>query len=188
MNIDQMTGRIETERLVLFPYTAENLALFNRDLPAFEERFGIIYRGEELDHLLTGFLLKLEKEIAADEANYLFFTEFLIVLRENSHVIGSIDYKYVPKDGVTEIGYGMNPAYEGHGYMTEALNAFLDFGMGLGIRTVLADTLKDNEKSQNVLKRCGFSFLREEGNLWWEKRLDAEEDPERTADAACKLQ
>ena len=65
MNIDQMTGRIETERLVLFPYTAENLALFNRDLPAFEECFGVIYRGEELDHLLTGFLLGLEKEIAA---------------------------------------------------------------------------------------------------------------------------
>ena len=188
MNIDQMTGRIETERLVLFPYTAENLALFNRDLPAFEECFGVIYRGEELDHLLTGFLLGLEKEIAADEANYLFFTEFLIVLRENSHVIGSIDYKYVPKDGVTEIGYGMNPAYEGHGYMTEALNAFLDFGRGLGIRTVLADTLKDNEKSQNVLKRCGFSFLREEGNLWWEKRLDAAEGPGKAAVAASEVE
>ncbi len=172
MNTEKMTDRIETEKLVLFPYTAENLALFNRDLPEFEETFGVVYRGEELDYLLSGFLRKLEDEIAADPENCLFFTEFLIVLKENSHVIGSIDFKYVPKEGVTEVGYGMNPAYTGHGYMTEALTAFLSFGRRLGIRKVLADTLPDNLRSQNVLKRCGFRFLREEGNLWWETDLE----------------
>lgn len=171
MNLEKMSGRIETERLVLFPYTAENLHLFNEDLSRFEEEFGVVYRGEELDYLLAGFLKKLEKEIADDEANYLFFTEFLIVLRENDHIIGSIDYKYVPKDSVTEVGYGMNPAYTGHGYMTEALTAFLEFGKKLGIQKVLADTKPDNLKSQNVLKRCGFHFLREDGNLWWERDL-----------------
>ena len=171
MNTQIMNGSIETERLVLFPYTAENLALFNTDLERFEELFGVKYRGEELDHLLTGFLKRLEKEIADDPENYLFFTEFLIVMKENSHIIGSIDYKYVPKDGVTEVGYGLNPVYEGHGYMSEALSAFLAFGKSLGIKRVLADTLKDNVRSQNVLKRCGFSFLREDKNLWWEKEL-----------------
>ena len=171
MFTEKMTGHLETGRLVLFPYTQENLALFNTDLARFEESFGVVYRGEELDHLLTGFLKKLEKEIGDDPENYLFFTEFLIVLKENSHVIGSIDYKYVPRDGVTEVGYGMNPAYTGHGYMTEALTAFLDLGRKLGIRKVLADTLPDNLPSQNVLKRCGFRFLKEDGNLWWEKDL-----------------
>ena len=171
MFTEKMTGHLETGRLVLFPYTQENLALFNTDLPRFEASFGVVYRGEELDHLLSGFLKKLEKEIGDDPENYLFFTEFLIVLKENSHVIGSIDYKYVPRDGVTEVGYGMNPAYTGHGYMTEALTAFLDLGRKLGIRKVLADTLPDNLPSQNVLKRCGFRFLKEDGNLWWEKDL-----------------
>jgi len=168
MHKDKMIDRIETERLVLFPCTKENLALFNSDLPLFERTFGVTYRGEELDHLLIGFLKKLEDEIAADPENYLFFTEFLLVLKENSRIIGSIDYKYVPRDGVTEVGYGLNPAYMGHGYMTEALRAFLCFGRRLGIRTVRADTRADNVKSQNVLKRCGFRFLREDGNLWWE--------------------
>lgn len=65
----------------------------------------------------------------------------------------------------------MNPAYVGRGFMSEALTAFLDFGRSLGIRTVRADTRKDNVRSQNVLKRCGFRFLREEDNLWWEKDL-----------------
>ena len=53
---------IETERLILFPYTLENLALFNSDLARFEETYGVVYRGEELDHLLTGFLKRLEEE------------------------------------------------------------------------------------------------------------------------------
>ena len=178
MNIEKMTDRLETERLVLFPYTAENLHLFNTDLKRFEEEFGVVYRGEELDYLLEGFLRKLEQEIAEDEAHFLFFTEFLIVLRETGHIIGSIDYKYVPRDGVTEVGYGMNPAYTGHGYMTEALKAFLRFGREMGIRRVLADTRPDNIKSQNVLRRCGFHFLKEDGNLWWEIDLAGEQQQE----------
>lgn len=171
MNKDKMTNVIESERLVLFPYTKENLALFNNDLAGFEKEFGVVYQGEELDHLLTNFLKVLEKEIAADEENFLFFTEFLIVLKQNSHVIGSIDFKYVPKDGVTEVGYGLNEKYFGNGYMTEALGAFLKWGKSLGVKVVRADTLKDNLKSQNVLKKCGFCFLKEDGNLWWEKTL-----------------
>ena len=171
MNTALMIDRIETGRLILFPYTQENLALFNADLPAFEERFGVRYRGEELDQMLRDFLLKLEAEIAADPERYLFFTEFLIVLKESDVIIGSIDFKYVPKDGLTEVGYGLNPAFQGNGYMTEALRAFLEFGKALGIRVVRADTLPDNLRSQRVLEKCGFRFLRQEGNLWWEKTL-----------------
>ncbi len=166
-----MVNVLETERLVLFPYTKENLALFNNNLPRFEKEFGVIYHGEELDQLLRDFLKKLEKEISDDEEHFLFFTEFLIVLKENDHIIGSIDYKYVPQDGVTEVGYGLNPIYSGHGYMTEALKAFLDLGRKLGIKTVKADTLPDNESSQNVLKKCGFRFTHEDKNLWWQTEL-----------------
>ncbi len=171
MNRERMTDAIETERLVLFPYTQENLHLFNSDLARFEEAFDVRYHGEELDYLLTDFLKKLERELADDPAHYLFFTEFLIVLKDTSCIVGSIDYKYVPRDGVTEVGYGLNPAYTGNGYMTEALTAFLDFGRRLGIRTVRADTLPDNLASRSVLRRCGFRFLRADGNLWWEKQL-----------------
>ncbi|MBQ3393622.1 MAG: GNAT family N-acetyltransferase [Oscillospiraceae bacterium] len=172
MNLQNTSTAIETDRMVLFPFTRENLVLFNTDLPAFEKLYGIVYRGyEELDYFIETYRLKLENEIREDPDNYLFFTEFLIVLKDNDHVIGSIDYKYVPRDGVTEVGYGLNPAFEGNGYMTEALSAFLEFGKMLGIRTVLADTLKDNIRSQRVLQKCGFRFIKEDGNLWWEKEL-----------------
>lgn len=171
MNRDLMVDSIETPRLVLFPYTERNLALFNEDLAAFELKYDVVYRGEELDYLLAGFLVKLQQEITSDPDHYLFFTEYLIVRKEDSHVIGSIDFKYVPKDGVTEVGYGLNPAYWGNGYMTEALTALLEWGKEHGVVKVLADTLPDNLKSQAVLKRCGFTFLKEDCNLWWERTL-----------------
>ena len=60
MNKARMTGFLETERLVLFPYTGENLSLFNSDLSRFEAEYDVVYRGEELDYLLQGFLKKLE--------------------------------------------------------------------------------------------------------------------------------
>ena len=175
MNIDLMTNCIETDRLVLFPFGEESLALFNRDLSAFEKTYGVRYCGEELDFLHTNFLKKLHGEIQAAPNDYLFFTEFLIIVRQTDCVVGSIDFKYVPRNGVTEVGYGLNPAHEGHGYMTEALDAFLRFGRAHGVRTVRAETLADNIKSQNVLKRCGFTCVGKDGNMWWQKQLDKEE-------------
>ena len=166
-----MIDHLETERLILFPYTSYNLHLFNTNLKQFEKEYDVYYYGEELDHLLTNYLIKLEEEIKKDNDNYLFFTEFLIVLKTNSHIIGSIDFKYIPINGITEVGYGLNPKYEGNGYMSEALKCFLEFGKSKGIKKVLADTIPDNYKSQKVLKKCGFNFIRKDKNLWWMKEL-----------------
>ena len=63
MKIEKMTDRIETKRLVLFPYTKENLALFNADLPRFKETYGVLYRGEELDYPSGGSPRKTERRM-----------------------------------------------------------------------------------------------------------------------------
>lgn len=167
MNKEKMTNIIETERLVLFPYTKENLDLFNKNLKMFEKEFQVIYDGETLDDDLKNFLIRLVSDIEKDINNYLYFTEFLIVLKKSSIIIGSIDFKYVPVDYTTEVGYGMSEKYEGLGYMTEALMAFLEFGRSLGIKKVLAETKIENIKSQNVLKRCGFSLYNKKDAIWW---------------------
>ena len=166
-----MNGTITTPRLALVPLTTGNISFFLDDMPRFERETGLLYSGGELEFLNRPYLEKLKQELSDDPENQLLTTEYLISLRDGGRVIGCMDYKYLPRDGVTEVGYGLDPAYEGKGYMTEALRAFLDFGVSAGIRTVRADTLPDNIKSQNVLKRCGFRFLREEGNLWWENDL-----------------
>ena len=79
-----MKDLVETERLVLFPFTEEGLKLFNESLPRFEEAYGVVYDGEEPDGLLRDFLRDLEKDIAADPGHYLFFTQFQITLKEDA--------------------------------------------------------------------------------------------------------
>ena len=46
--------------------------------------------------------------------------------------------------------------YVDSGYMIEALETMLEFGKRNGISKAIADTTKDNAKSQNVLKMNGF--------------------------------
>ncbi len=42
MFTEKMTGMIETERTVLFPFTKDSLSLFNMDLPLFEKTYGVV--------------------------------------------------------------------------------------------------------------------------------------------------
>lgn len=58
----------------------------------------------------------------------------------------------------------MNPKYEGHVYMNEALSMMLVMGKENGIINVIADTDINNVKSQNVLKRCGFSLIKQDND------------------------
>ena len=163
---------VETERLTLVPLTEDGLALYNSDPTLCEAALGASGVSGALYGFPDGFFEKLETTLADERDRYLFFTVFLVVLKETDEVVGGIDFKGAPVDGATEIGYGLNPSYEGRGYMTEALTAFLQLGRSLGVRTVLAETDASNGKSQNVLKRCGFRLLKQEETLWWEKKLE----------------
>lgn len=59
-----------------------------------------------------------------------------------------------------EIGYDMDAAYWGQGYMQEALTALLDYGFDqLNLNRVEADIHPDNEGSAKILERL--SFIRE---------------------------
>ncbi|MBQ9467394.1 MAG: hypothetical protein IJU52_00100 [Clostridia bacterium] len=67
-----MPCRIETKRLILFPFTNENLPLFVCDRARFEKEYGVSFCGEALDYLLPSYLEKLQKKIEGGE--YLFYS------------------------------------------------------------------------------------------------------------------
>ena len=55
------------------------------------------------------------------------------------------------------IGYSIDQQYEGHGYMTEAVKAVLDFAKhDLGLHRIEASVLEENQKSKSVLFKAGF--------------------------------
>ena len=77
-----------------------------------------------------------------------------------------------------EIGYVINPAYGGHGYVTEAARAMLALGFDeLGLHRIVARIDERNEPSARVARRLG---MRQEARLvsneWfkgeWSTELD----------------
>ncbi len=58
------------------------------------------------------------------------------------------------------VGYSIDREHEGKGYMNEALNAIIKYSFNeLKLHRLEASALIDNEKSKNLLKRCGFNEL-----------------------------
>ena len=58
------------------------------------------------------------------------------------------------------IGYSMDEKEQGRGYMKEAVKLVLDYAFKeLELHRIEATTLIDNEKSQRVLRNCGFKEL-----------------------------
>ena len=101
---------------------------------------------------------------------------FTVVERETDTVVGSCGYKGPPgPEGVVEIAYGVDPAFQGRGYAREAAAALVEFALGAsGVRVVRAHTRPENGASARVLAACGFERIGEvtdpeDGLVWrWE--------------------
>ena len=88
----------------------------------------------------------------------LFYTPWMIFLRDgHGKRIGDICFKGLDENGETEIGYGMEPGYEGKGYMTEAVGACIGWAFTQpGVHAVTAETAPDNAASKRILEKFGF--------------------------------
>lgn len=164
---------IETERLLLIPVDCEMIDSLLESDESFLNKYGYINDGGEFVNPSPDYLHKVRQRLIEHPEEYPLAVDCLIIVKDIKTVIGSIDFKYLPdENGVSEIGYGMKPIYEGHGYMTEAVLAMASYGKENGVTTIVADTLIENHKSQNVLARCGFSLTKkEEKMLWFAKTL-----------------
>ena len=91
---------------------------------------------------------------------------FAIVVKETGKLIGTIGLIDDPKrecSGSRMLGYALGEAYWGHGYMTEASQALVHYGMNvLQLRLISAYCYPFNERSKRVLTKLGFQY---EGRL-----------------------
>jgi RimJ/RimL family protein N-acetyltransferase len=101
---------------------------------------------------------------------------FTMVRHGIDAVVGQCGYKGPPSgDGVVEIAYGVDPAYQGRGYATEAARALVEYAFGVDdVHIVRAHTLLETNASTRVLTKCGFEKVGEvidpeDGLVWrWE--------------------
>jgi len=109
-----------------------------------------------------------------DPNDYEWYSHWIIILKEENLTIGGIGANGLPdSNGEVIIGYYIDKKYEGRGFATEALQAFVGWMiLNQDVKCVIADTLVNNLASQRVLQKNVF-VLRgpvEEG-LRWEKKI-----------------
>ena len=100
---------------------------------------------------------------------------YLAIDVEKKSLIGNCGFKGEPIDGFVEIGYEVCRAYRTKGYATEMVKELITLAFNSKeVKSVLAHTLTENNPSVSVLKKFGFTFVKEifdeeDGKLWqWE--------------------
>ena len=169
---------IETERLILVPYTAGQLLALIEEPERFEELSGYPAAVGLREFLVSGEVSpEWIARLRSGNATSPWGLGFGVVDKETKAVVGTTGFKGPPDaSGVVEIAYGIVPSFEGRGYATEAAKALVDFAFGTGeVKQVIAHTLPVANASTTVLGRCGFEFVSdvidpEDGLVWrWQR-------------------
>jgi len=168
--VDEML--IETQRLWLVPLTLEELRRALTSKLQLAEELGFqLYSSELDDKMKSIYQIKIDK-IERDKENYLFYTFWQLVLKEEKMIIGEVGFKGVSQEtGELEVGFGTEERFRNKGYMTEALTELIKWAFiqeKPDIKRITALTLKDNIPSQKVLEKAGLMLKHEEaGQVYW---------------------
>ena len=93
-----------------------------------------------------------------DPKNRVWYAPWHMTWKDSREPVGDLCFKGPVKDHSVEIGYGVRPEREGHGYATEALQAMTQWAFSQkDVVFVEAETAPDNRASQRVLEKCGFA-------------------------------
>lgn len=160
---------LNTERLRLIPLSAENLRLLIDNPKKMELRLSLIESARFLSpELKQAMEIRLSK-VLADEENYIWYTNWLIVSKDKNCTVGGIMLKGPPNEnGEIVIGYYTLTEYQGNGYMTETINNMKKWLLNQSnVMYVIADTEKDNIPSHRVLEKSGAEMYKETDELYF---------------------
>jgi len=171
---------IRTERLNLLPLSLEQLNLYLTDPKALERALRLpVSRAIVTDRVQRAIRMKIAKMTEATQEIHAWYTYWLIVIAEASFGAGLAGFKGYPgSQGEVEIGYGIDPAYQGKGYMTEAVRALIDWAFQEpDCKSIIApETQISNVASNRVLEKVGMHIYHEtDVALYW--RIDRGHSP-----------
>ncbi len=159
--MDLITGRLK-----LVPCSVEMLqSLIDEDIDL-TELIGVQvpegWPAEELKEVVPYFINLLSQ--SPDMAGR--FCWF-IVEKEQDIVVGSIGFKAMPdKNGIVEIGFGIDPVFRQKGYATEAVKGLISWALSQNdIQKVIAECELDNKSSVRVLEKAGMQKAGVEGDM-----------------------
>ena len=163
-----------TESLKLVACSVEMLQSLIDDAIDLSELMGVQvpkdWPAEELKEVAPYFI-KILTESPDMEGRLCWF----IVEKDQDFVIGSIGFKAEPdKDGIVEIGFGIDPAFRRKGYATEAVRGLTGWALSQNdIQKVIAECELDNKPSVKVLEKAGMQRIGvEKDMIKWEIKLE----------------
>jgi GrpB-like predicted nucleotidyltransferase (UPF0157 family)/RimJ/RimL family protein N-acetyltransferase len=164
----------ETERLLLHPLTMSQLQTSLDDPTQLAHELGISLVDDLFDDPVPRAIgMKLEKMAAMVETDHPWVTYWLIIPKEAPAGAGLVGFKGYPNEkGEVEIGYGMRPAFQNKGYMTEAVIALVNWALARPECTAVTSwTDVANQPSIRVLEKAGMRRVDERnGRFYW--RID----------------
>jgi ribosomal-protein-alanine N-acetyltransferase len=156
---------LQTSRLSLFPLSRRQLQLYLDDPSALEKEIGHPSSRElATDIVRRAIGMKLSKMAAAPESLQAWYTYWLIIISDLPFGAGMAGFKGVPDGhGEAEIGYGIDPAFQGNGYMTEAAKALIAWAFREPecLAVVARGVMRWNIASQKVLAKAGMEVYEE---------------------------
>ena len=156
----EKTNVIETDRLVLRPFTLDDVS----DLYRMSQEDGMakwipdqVYEDEEEAKGVVEFLMaQYVEKPTPNEAPYVIG----IVLKDNDGLIGHVGLSPLGED--VELGYAIAEKQQGNGYATEAVEAMTHWALHeLGLPSVLGVVDSNNIASCKVLENASYRFIDE---------------------------
>jgi RimJ/RimL family protein N-acetyltransferase len=147
---------LQTERLVIRPYRAEDATALHDALGA-AEVMRWTPRAPSKDVTETGERLARTMEFTARQPAGLGI--WALVLRDRDELLGQVGLFPVEGNGPQiEVAYLLAPRAWGRGYATEAARALIAYGFGeVGLARIVALILSDNVRSRRVAEKCAMN-------------------------------
>lgn len=152
------TPIIETDRLLLRPFREDDLedVFYGWETDPDVARYMMWTSHNDINKTI-GWVKEELSKIGADD-----WYRWAIVIKETNILIGTclIYYKY--ETNCYEVAYNLAKRYWGHGYTTEAMKEAIKFAKNvLHTKELLGGHAKINTASENVLKKLGFTYVKD---------------------------
>lgn len=165
---------IETERLILIPYTkkiAQDILESNfKSIEAIKLKRGKNWPDQEILETLPKIIVNLSKVISPTG-----FESWMVVKKDTNEIIGDVGFKgYNTIFHKADIGYGIIEAERKKGYASEAVKTLIQWAFSVESLTLItATTLIDNTNSIRLLENLHFNQVDQEDDFfYWELTKD----------------
>lgn len=150
---------LTTTRLELIPITLDAIeAVIAGDKPRAERAVGAAFPAAWPNEQLIARAFPVSIDAIRADPVIRLWGDTLVLLRDEvpRRVVGSVVFHGKPRDGIAEVGYGIEDGSRGQGLAVEATQACVEWALGQdGIVAVQATTFPWHAASLGVIRRLG---------------------------------